>query len=164
MLEMASGLGPESGVRVPFVYRKFCTRRILVQERFDGTPVTDAAELEAEHRQKLAGQLLATTIDQVMKRGFFHADPHPGNMFALDDGSLGLIDFGAVGRLGPIEQRAIIDMFVALARRDVGLAARGRRAAHGRRPRRRRTRSWSGRSGGCWRSTSGPVAARSIPP
>ena len=56
-----------------------------------------------------------------MKRGFFHADPHPGNIFALADGSLGLIDFGAVGRLGPIEQRAIIDMFFALARRDVGL-------------------------------------------
>ena len=56
-----------------------------------------------------------------MKLGFFHADPHPGNVFALADGSLGLIDFGAVGRLGPIEQRAIIDMFFAIARRDVGL-------------------------------------------
>ena len=121
MLEMASGLGPESGVRVPLVYRRFCTRRILVQERFHGTPLTDAAELNAEQRTKLAGQLVAATIDQVMKRGFFHADPHPGNIFALPDGSLGLIDFGAVGRLGPIEQRAIIDMFIAMARRDVGL-------------------------------------------
>jgi ubiquinone biosynthesis protein len=121
MLEMASGLGPDSGVRVPVVYRRLCSRRILVQERFHGTPLTDAVELDSEHRAKLARQLLASTIDQVMKRGFFHADPHPGNIFALADGSLGLIDFGAVGRLGPVEQRAIVDMFFALARRDVGL-------------------------------------------
>jgi ubiquinone biosynthesis protein len=121
MLEMASGLTPGSGVRVPIVYRKLCTRRILVQERFEGTAITDADELDPDHRARLAGQLLSTTIDQVMKRGFFHADPHPGNIFALDDGSLGLIDFGAVGRLGPIEQRAIVEMFFALSRRDVGL-------------------------------------------
>ena len=65
------------------------------------------------------------TIDQIMRLGYFHADPHPGNVFVLADGSLGLIDFGAVGRLGPIEQRAIVDMFFAISRRDVGLLREG---------------------------------------
>ena len=64
-------------------------------------------------------------LDQVMRLGFFHADPHPGNVFVLADGTLGLIDFGAVGRLDPIQQAAIVDMFVALARRDVGLLRDG---------------------------------------
>ena len=64
-------------------------------------------------------------LDQVMRLGFFHADPHPGNVFVLADGTLGLIDFGAVGRLDPIQQSAIVDIFVALARRDVGLLRDG---------------------------------------
>ena len=69
----------------------------------------------------LADQLLRATLDQVMRIGLFHADPHPGNVFALPDGTLGLIDFGAVGRLDPIQQAAIIDLMLALARRDVSL-------------------------------------------
>ena len=60
-----------------------------------------------------------------MRVGLFHADPHPGNVFALPDGTLGLIDFGAVGRLDPIQQSAIIDVMVALARRDVNLLRDG---------------------------------------
>ena len=60
-----------------------------------------------------------------MRLGFFHGDPHPGNVFVLDDGTLGLIDFGAVGRLDPIQQSAIVDILLALARRDVGLLRDG---------------------------------------
>ena len=60
-----------------------------------------------------------------MRIGLFHADPHPGNVFALPDGTLGLIDFGAVGRLDPIQQSAIVDVMVALARRDVNLLRDG---------------------------------------
>ena len=63
-----------------------------------------------------AEQLLRSTLDQVLRLGFFHADPHPGNIFAFADGTLGLIDFGAVGRLDPIQQAAVVDMLVALDR------------------------------------------------
>ena len=76
-------------------------------------------------RAALADQLLRSMLDQVMRLGFFHADPHPGNVFVLADGTLGLIDFGAVGRLDPIQQAAIVDILVALARRDVGLLRDG---------------------------------------
>ena len=61
-------------------------------------------------RTALADQLLRSTLDQVLRVGFFHADPHPGNVFAFADGTLGLIDFGAVGRLDPIQQAAVVDM------------------------------------------------------
>jgi ubiquinone biosynthesis protein len=60
-------------------------------------------------------------LDQVLRLGFFHADPHPGNIFVFTDGSLGFIDFGAVGRLDPIQQAAVVDMLLALGQRDVGL-------------------------------------------
>ena len=65
---------------------------------------------------RVAEQLLRTTLEQVLRMGFFHADPHPGNVFVFEDGSLGLIDFGAVGRLDPIQQPAVLEMLVAHGR------------------------------------------------
>ncbi len=124
MEEMASVVGPSGDVRIPRIYRDLCTRRLLVQERFEGMTVADAEKLgqwNGADRRQLADRLLRSMLDQVLKYGFFHADPHPGNVFVLSDGSLGLIDFGAVGRLDSIQQAAIVDMLVAIARRDVPL-------------------------------------------
>ncbi len=127
MSEMALLLGDRSTVRVPTVYRQLSSRRVLVQERFDGVTVADIDRLDPAtvDRAALADQLLRSTIDQLMRIGVFHADPHPGNVFVLHGGELGLIDFGAVGRLDPIEQSAIVDVMFAVARRDVGLLRDG---------------------------------------
>jgi ubiquinone biosynthesis protein len=123
MLEMSMLLGADSTVRVPRVHTAYCTRRLLVQERFDGYTVAEITEIDAAgiDRNVLARELLRTTLEQILRVGLFHADPHPGNIFAFRDGGLGLIDFGAVGRLDPIQQEAVIDMLAALSRRDVGL-------------------------------------------
>jgi ubiquinone biosynthesis protein len=127
MTEMASRLDQAARVRIPMVHRHLCTRRVLVQERFEGCTVTDSAGLDrmGADRAALADQLLQSTIDQVIDLGFFHADPHPGNVFVLADGTLGLIDFGATGRLDPIQQAAVIDIFFAMAQRDVRLLRDG---------------------------------------
>jgi ubiquinone biosynthesis protein len=123
MEEMAVLVGPSGDVRVPKLYRDLCTHRLLVQERFEGMTVADAeksGEWRAD-RRLLAERLLRSMLDQVLRYGFFHADPHPGNVFILSDGSLGLIDFGAVGRLDSIQQAAIVDMLIAITRHDVAL-------------------------------------------
>jgi ubiquinone biosynthesis protein len=127
MLEMSTMLGPTSTVRIPTVYRDLCTQRLLVQERFEGFTVADTAKLDAAgiDRRKLGERLLQSTLEQVLRIGYFHADPHPGNVFAFPDGTLGLIDFGAVGRLDPIQQSAVVDMLVAITRRDVSLLCDG---------------------------------------
>jgi ubiquinone biosynthesis protein len=123
MEEMAVQLHDRSAVRIPKLFREVSGRRVLVQERFDGIAVADVRRLDNGEvdRAALADQLLRATLDQVMRVGLFHADPHPGNVFALPDGTLGLIDFGAVGRLDPIQQAAIVDVMIALARRDVSM-------------------------------------------
>ena len=123
MAEMTALLGDGSSVRVPRVHRQLCTRRVLVQERFEGSTLADVDRLDAMSidRRAVADQLLRTTLEQVLRMGFFHADPHPGNVFVFDDGSLGLIDFGAVGRLDSIQQQAVLEMLVGMVRRDVSL-------------------------------------------
>jgi ubiquinone biosynthesis protein len=127
MEEMGSLLADRSPVRIPRVHRQLLTRRLLVQERFEGCTVTDGEQLDewGIDRRALADLLLHSTLDQVLRAGFFHADPHPGNVFAFPDGSLGLIDFGAVGRLDSIQHAAVMDMLVALARHDVSLLRDG---------------------------------------
>ncbi len=127
MEEVAALMHERQPVRIPKVYKDLCTRRLLVQERFDGCTMADVADLDtmAVDRVALAHQLLRTLLDQVLRAGFFHADPHPGNVFVFADGSLGLIDFGAVGRLDPIQQAAIVDMLAGLVRRDVSLLRDG---------------------------------------
>ena len=121
----AAGDGDRAGgprpVRVARVFPDLCTARVLVQERFDGFTVGDVDELAASDvdRGALASGLLRTVLRQVLTYGFFHADPHPGNVFVLRDGTLGLIDFGAVGRLDPIQRAAVVDMFGAMVRSDV---------------------------------------------
>ena len=127
MAEMAARLDGDAAIRIPTLHRHLCTRRLLVQERFEGRTVTDAdlTDNTVADRGALADQLLRSTLHQVMRLGFFHADPHPGNVFVLDGGGLGLIDFGAVGRLDPIQQSAIVDILLALVKRDVGLLRDG---------------------------------------
>ena len=127
MSEMALLLGDRSTVRVPAVYRQLSSRRVLVQERFEGVTVADIGRLDPAtvDRAGVGGAAASLTIDQVMRIGVFHADPHPGNVFVLHGGELGLIDFGAVGRLDPIEQSAVVDVMFAVARRDVGLLRDG---------------------------------------
>ncbi|HEV2256705.1 MAG TPA: AarF/UbiB family protein [Streptosporangiaceae bacterium] len=90
----------DEGLRVPAPYQPYCVQRVLVMQYLDGRPLLTAAPgLPAESQAALARVLLDSLLGQVMLDGTFHADPHPGNILLLSDGHLGLIDWGAVGRL-----------------------------------------------------------------
>jgi ubiquinone biosynthesis protein len=114
--------GPGDGVvRIPTPYPPLCTRRVLVMQRLEGTPLGAADAVIAEQaldREALACALLEFMLRQIMVHGVFHADPHPGNVMVLTDGRLGLLDFGSVGRLDASLRAALQRLLLALDRGD----------------------------------------------
>ncbi|HET6530268.1 MAG TPA: AarF/UbiB family protein [Actinoplanes sp.] len=121
---MAAALAasPDRGVRVPAPYATLSSERVLVMQRLPGTPLGDAGpvldRLGAHRRDVIAGDLLDSMLDQVLVHGLFHADLHPGNVLVGDDGSLGMLDLGSVGRLDGATRAAIGQLLGAVGRGD----------------------------------------------
>lgn len=108
------------GVRTARFDWELSGRRVNIQERFRGIAASD---LDAVRRSNLDLTALASTYAQAVLRmivinGHFHADPHPGNVFFLEDGTLGLIDFGAVGTLLPKRREELVRLGLAIASED----------------------------------------------
>ena len=117
---------PDRGVRVPAALPELSTSRVLVMERLDGVPLgaaePDLSAMEPAERSRIASALLDTVLDQVLEHGMFHVDLHPGNVLLGDDGELGLLDLGSVGRIDA-STRAAIGLLVAALGRGDSLAA-----------------------------------------
>jgi ubiquinone biosynthesis protein len=117
----AAGRHADAAVQVPTPHERMCTRRVLVMQRLDGTPLGGARPVIAERGldpDDLARTLLAFLLRQIMFDGIFHADPHPGNVLLLADGRLGLLDFGLVGRLDASLRAALQRLLLAMDRGD----------------------------------------------
>lgn len=100
-------------VHVPKIYWNATTSRVLTMEYIHGTKVTDLERLEAQgiSPAKVNRLLIRTYLKQLLEDGFFHADPHPGNLLVMADGRLAFFDFGMVGRITPELQSKMIDAF-----------------------------------------------------
>jgi ubiquinone biosynthesis protein len=100
---------------VPKVYKEYSTSRLLVMEEVQGIPVLQAPSGRA--RTEAAHQLLESYYSQVMIEGFFHADPHPGNMKWWND-KIYLLDLGMVGEVEPEVRELILLLLLAFAQKD----------------------------------------------
>jgi ubiquinone biosynthesis protein len=111
----------ENGVVVPRVIRPYSTRRVLTLEFLDGTKVADL-DLEAmrpDERRDVAYRMADTWMTMVFRHGFFHSDPHPANIFVLEPGELGLVDFGQAGKLSDDDLAKLTRLFVDAATENI---------------------------------------------
>ena len=112
-------------VVIPEVIDAVTTEKVLVLDWIDGTPILKAAISgeayggdEQLERQAIARLLLQAFFQQICVDGFFHADPHPGNLLYLGEGRLALLDCGMAGNLDPKTQEILIELLLAIATLD----------------------------------------------
>ncbi len=118
MRRVASDLARTPGVRVAQPIAALSTSRVLVMEHLPGVPLNAAgsmlAALGPQRRREIADTLLAVVLQQVLRSGVFHVDLHPGNLLVEDDGTLGVLDLGSVGRLGETARESLARLFAAI--------------------------------------------------
>ena len=115
----------ERGFKIPDVIKEFSKNRVLTEERVKGRKHTDVAGLSKRSRAVVSRRIIRFVLEPAFERGVFYADPHPGNLFIAEDGTLSIIDFGKVGRLTPEARRHVAGIFIAIWRCDAQRLADG---------------------------------------
>lgn len=117
---MAKSFERDRGVKFPAIYWDYTSRNVLTMDFLDGVKITETERLAelGYNPEKLAGQIARVVLKQIFEDGFFHADPHPGNLIVLEGGVIGLIDFGMVGRLTPMMKYHFGSLVIALRRNN----------------------------------------------
>ncbi len=105
----------------PRVYREFTTTKILALEFMSGIRIDNLSELEAKEfdTKIIAKRLSKSYFKQVFNYGFFHADPHPGNLLVIPNGHICYLDFGMMGSILPRDIEVFGKLFLAISRKDV---------------------------------------------
>ncbi len=115
-----------AGVVVPRVIRQYSTGRVLTLEFLRGTKVSelDLERMRPDERRDVAYRMADTWMTMVFRHGFFHSDPHPANIFVLDSGELGLVDFGQAGKLTDEDMSKLTRLFVDAAVENIDVIPR----------------------------------------
>jgi ubiquinone biosynthesis protein len=105
---------------IPRIYPEWTSETLNVQAYVAGIPGTDLAAVKAAglDPKLLAARGAEAILKMILVDGFFHADPHPGNVFYLPGNKIVIIDWGMVGRLSPLRRNQVVDLLAGLARMD----------------------------------------------
>ncbi|MEO5356307.1 MAG: AarF/ABC1/UbiB kinase family protein [Nitrospirae bacterium YQR-1] len=107
-------------IKIPILYPAYTSERVLVLERIEGVRINDVRAIEKLGLDKgeIAESLVNAYFKMILEDGFFHADPHPGNLFVMDDGVIGIVDYGMVGWLTPDVMESIAGILIAIVNKD----------------------------------------------
>jgi ubiquinone biosynthesis protein len=120
MRRFAKNFAGDPDIYVPAVYDEFSSSRILCEEFVDGTPLNHPQLHERGHDlERIAKNGIRLMLEQALVHGFFHGDPHPGNIFVLPDDRLCLIDYGMMGMLDQERIDELLSFLVAILTRDL---------------------------------------------
>ncbi|MGN8771433.1 ABC1 kinase family protein [Paenibacillus barengoltzii] len=110
----------DEGIYIPEVHWPLTTSRVLTMEFIEGEHLNRLLAIDAlgYNRKELAERLVNALLKQIFEGGFFHADPHPGNLLVTNKGELAFIDFGMIGRLSQEMKNHLSSLVIALMRRS----------------------------------------------
>jgi predicted unusual protein kinase regulating ubiquinone biosynthesis (AarF/ABC1/UbiB family) len=116
----ASLYGYIQEIYIPKIYWDYTGRRVLTMEWIEGTKLTEIESIEAQGIDATAIIEVGVqcSLRQLLEYGFFHADPHPGNLLAMRDGRLAYLDFGMMSQMEPYQRYGLIEAIVHLVNRD----------------------------------------------
>ncbi|MEO1373994.1 MAG: AarF/UbiB family protein, partial [Cyanobacteria bacterium J06635_10] len=116
----ATNFRNDPSVKVPAIYWRYTSTRVLTLEWLNGFKLTDTKSIIAAGLDPLKVIEIGVTtgLQQLLEHGFFHADPHPGNLFAMPDGRMGYIDFGMMDQLDETTKETLVDAVVHLINKD----------------------------------------------
>lgn len=117
---MLRHFGDDKEIKIPRVYPRWSTRRLLVMELIEGVPLSKKLEIAhpTDESRQLAHRVMNAIYRMVFDHGFFHGDPHPGNLFVCPDGRVAFLDYGLTATLTGAMQDTIIAAFTSLVFRD----------------------------------------------
>lgn len=121
MERFANNFKNDERIHVPITFRELSNDNILCMEFIDGFKITDKEKIEKYGflPQEIARAGLDLYIKQVLKYGFFHADPHPGNILMMEDGKIVFIDFGAMGSLYPQDKELLESLLLYFIQKNI---------------------------------------------
>jgi ubiquinone biosynthesis protein len=121
MKQLEENFSQDETIHIPIAYSDYCTSKILTMEFIDGTKLHDVYESDSEEFDKplLAKHAIDSFMKQVLLDGFFHADPHAGNIIILDGNILCYIDLGSMGILDDDFRKDLCDLLMMIADQDV---------------------------------------------
>ncbi|MDA3130152.1 ABC1 kinase family protein [Aliibacillus thermotolerans] len=117
--KMRNNMTEVPNVFIPETIDGYCSRRVLTMSFVEGLKIAEVEEqYTSEEKKRLARTLIDAFLHQVLMDGYFHSDPHPGNLLFVNKGKVAFIDFGQVGRLNKRMRKQFIDFVIALIRYD----------------------------------------------
>ena len=140
MVKIRVNLQAEPGLSIPEIHPEYSATRVMTTTWYDGVKISNLEQIDAWglDRRALASTLLRAYSKMVLKDGFYHADPHPGNILVQSNGTVVLLDFGATGQLSPALREGIPKMIESAVKNDtqgiieavrlMGFLAEGREA------------------------------------
>ncbi|KLU64596.1 putative protein kinase UbiB [Desulfosporosinus acididurans] len=118
--KIAKQFKDDSNIHIPGIFWDYSTSKVLTMEYVEGLKLNLYDEIDAKgyKRKEIADRLVKALFHQVLIEGFFHGDPHPGNIFILEGGEISFIDFGMVGRLTQEMKNNFASMVIAMMRQN----------------------------------------------
>jgi ubiquinone biosynthesis protein len=126
LLQFAANFAASTTVRFPRPFPDLSTNRVLTMELLEGVSFRETEQLDqmALNRDELARRGAILWMDMIFRDGFYHADPHPGNLVVMPDGMLGVFDCGMVGRMDDYLRENVEELLICVANQDGSMLAR----------------------------------------